>query len=561
MILSTCPHHPTLLTILLDVCTMWSLGYESCTLLGALLMASVSPTTASPICHPAHSSYLLDLCATWTVDRNETVDCRPTYTKSVFVQILVDVLTTINTPNAWMCKAVTKLAREVRKSDFLSFVNLAAGLADTIGHIEGGERTRRVRGKTHHLSSTTSLRDRLGKWMSAILDRLWANMGFAELEILASPSVWFRELEPIVAFLRHAQSSALHFGCHHYVIMEDELRDSTTCLATCCLSALSYQHGNTADVQDLVDLLSETTPITSTFDNLVALVLNGEDLSYSQKNWHKEVLYKLRKLAALLQSYSLLKLEASLWACALRCLERDSLGRSSLPDGVEMLKAQITDAVDDAEMRCFGSVTRPSTSKPQGSKRPSVEEGEWEWEEMVGCWIQRSPVLKRPKLEARQSTIRSQRVTRSGMIRRQKHSLISVNPTPSTSSSTKIPRSSTWATSEPFTDPDEDYHSKKNRSRSNASSQPVQTRRIVNFASILADAQVNRTALHPDQSAAPSSVMRTVTRSDIPKYQGNFHHEYRPVSYLDNPSLDLPSDDLDSLDLFAYAQSSPCTHS
>src|ERR1700683_2500891 len=120
MILSTCPHHPTLLTVLLDVCLKWSLGHESCTLLRALLVASVSPAmTPSPICHPAHSSYLLDLCTTWTAENHKAVNGRSISTKSMFVHILVDVLTDTRVPDTWTCQAVTKLAREIRKTEFV----------------------------------------------------------------------------------------------------------------------------------------------------------------------------------------------------------------------------------------------------------------------------------------------------------------------------------------------------------------------------------------------------------------------------------------------------------
>jgi len=567
MILSICPHHPTLLTILLDVCLMWNLGHESYTLLRSLLVTSVSSsaTSPSPLSHPAHSFYLLDLldCTTGTAEPKCAADFHPIFTQISFTRIVVDVLRNSIMPDAWTCKAVTKFARLVRKSDFTSFVHIAAGLADVIGNIEGGEHTKKRGWKAHEAANTTSARERLDKWVITILHHLWTNMDLTGPELLPPSAMWPIELQAVVELLRQAQSSDLHLVHAKSMTMESKLPYSIVCVATCCLTSFSSLSENTINVRYLVSLLSEITPITSTFDELVTLILDGEDPWSAHMDWQAGVMRKLQILADLLRSHSLLRLEASLWACALRCLERNSYSESRFRPDVEELKNRVIDAVDEAESRCFGSaLVAPSVSKlSQRRKRLDADEGavgeEWEWEEMVRCWIRRSPVVKRTRLDVKQP-----RVLRSTMIRQRKHSSIFVSPPISTSSSTVSSRSPGGATkSQSSTDEESHDDGNENHRVSNVRPRPVVTRRVSNFASILADAQMNRIILHSGRTSTrhkPSTGFYTSIPSHMPIRQKNIAPEEDLVPALYDAFSTLPSDD--SLDLFAYTLSSPIAH-
>src|ERR1700737_2009377 len=134
MILNTCPHHPTLLTILLNVCLSYNLALESHIILHALLVVSISSPDASlpPIAHAAHTSYLIELLSTWTArsDQQPVSLC----TSRAFVIILTGVLADTRTPDVWTCRAIAKLARELRKKDFVSFIHLSIGLAQFISN-------------------------------------------------------------------------------------------------------------------------------------------------------------------------------------------------------------------------------------------------------------------------------------------------------------------------------------------------------------------------------------------------------------------------------------------
>lgn len=558
IILSTCPHHPTLLTVLLDVCLMWNLCHESYTLLRALLVASISSSPASPppISHPAHSYYLLDLCATWTREPKCDIDSCSIFTQSSFTRILVDVLTTDNTLDVWTCKAVARLAREVRKTDFALFVHIATGIAYTIG----GEQTKR-KSNGREAIHTTIARKRLNKWVITMLNHLWANMDLADSEL------WSAELQAITEFLWQVQLSDLHLVRAKSVTVESELLDSIVCLATCSLVSFSTISDNNFDMRFLVGLLSEITPITSTFNELVTIILDSEDPSHPHiLDWPENAMQELQRLADILRGHLLLRLEASLWACALQSLERDSYSESRFRPDVEELKSRVIDAVDEAESRCFGSVpVAPSASKSsQRRKHSDVDgeagEGEWVWEEMVRCWIRRSPVVKRTRLDV-QPPARALRST--VMIHRRSHSPVSVSPPPSTSSSMIFSSlSGGGIESEPFTDEESRDDRKYIHRISNVTPKPVTTRRVSTFASILADAQINRIVLHPNKSSArhkPSMGFYPTTRSrHIPIRQKHIAPDEGLVPAFDESFSTLPSDD--SLDLFAYAHSSPVAH-
>jgi hypothetical protein len=499
---------------------------------------------------------------------NEAVGGHSVHTAAMFVQHLVEVLMDAKKPDVWTCKAVRKLAREVRKTDFTSFVHIAVGLADTIRNFEQGGRTKKRKDSECEMVSTTGARDQLNKWVGIMLVRLEVNTDFSESESLSPPAVWSDELDIIVEFLRCAQLSDLHLIRAKPMTTEPGLPDNIICLAVCCLACFTAQSSITVDMRDLVKLLRQTTPTTSTFDGLVALILSVESSPRPPLDWQANVLRKLQKLAELLRLQSLLEFEASMWACALRCLEQDSFSQVRIRAVVEDLKMRVIDAVDEAESRCFGSALVGSSASLR--RKPSDPDegiigGEWEWEEMVSCWIRRSPVVKRPKLDVRQPTLYARRLLRSTFLQRPKHPSISASPTPTTSSSGIFSRSSGRVTSsDSFTNDsvaeEDNGSSEGNHAISNMCPRPESPRLVSNFASILADAQSSRIVLHSYQSSGrrqPPLDFNTSRGSCMPTDLNEIAEEGL-VPFLDDSFSALPSDD--SLDLFAYSQSSPIAH-
>lgn len=552
MVLCTCPPHPTLLTLLMDVCLSWNLVQESHILLRALLVASISPPGTpnypSPITHPSHSSYLVDLCAIWSAGQASVINNeRQVYTPRVFVNILVDVLTESHLSDAWTCKSLAKFVRSIRKHDFASFVHVAAGLVDTISHNAGGAYAMGGKGKSRESAGVDKMRDRLNKWLACMHDGEWRNLEYCS-EVPA-------DMYTVTEFLRQARWSELHILRTKMGCTISEIPDSIICLTTYCLAMIAPQSSNKADYRDLIELLSETKPITSTFDDLVRSVLNDEDdfLSLPQ-GWHEDVMRKLHLYSAPLRSNLLLKLEASLWACALRYVECNYFLGLSYREEADVLKKQLIEAVDEAEMRCFGSKALGQTPAVQAYNRDLGQSpgGEWEWEEMVGGWIRRSPIAHKPRLGSETSLPHSKRVLRSRLLLLMRRPPISASPTPSSSSSAIFSRSSTHDTSESFSDNCDANEEEKDV---NPAKKPRLSPRISNFTSILADAQMNRTILHEEPQFQHTPKNFAIRRPSTYIHRKGVSSDENLVPSRDDSFAMLPSDD--SLDLF-QAQSSPC---
>lgn len=527
MILSACPPQPTLLTILLDVCLASDLVHQSHILLRALLTFSFTPVNynvPSPISHPAHTSYLVDLCATWSKD--EGAFSNAFNLRRIFTGVLIDILADISSADAWSCKAVTKLAREHRKKDFVSFVSMSSGLARFVG---------KAKANVH----TASVRSQLAKWVGYMLKRIWAHRISFGLDLCLPTVECHEELVAIADFLAQAKSSGLHLPCDRSGGPESHLPDAIACIATCYLTVLSD-----TVVSQLTDLLWEIIPSPSTFNDLVTLIIGDDEVSY-HNDWYVRCMHKLHEHASLLRSKALLKLEASLWACALGHSERDSFGESVRPDALKDFREKIIAAVDDAERRCFGEVRASPMVTQKLKRRRGTSSGEWEWEEMVGSWIRRSPVNKRGRVDNEPT----RRVLRSTMSRQARNHSISTSPTPSASALFSAPSTPDTLTDASDLDNDEEVER-------TIISEPGLTRRNSNFASILANAQTNRTVLHkrkqPSGDIIPTNHRKTARKLSTPT---NENRRGQLVPSVDDSFSMLPSDD--SLDLFAYTESSP----
>lgn len=548
MILNICPPHPTLLVLLIEVCCSVNLAREAQTLLHKLLSMAISSssTSPSPLSHPAHSSYLIDLCATWVGDNDTSTACARSFrTRLTFTSILIDVLENSEMSDAWTCRSVTKFARANRKADYSSFLYIASALARSISHNEGpsgpGDK-----GKQCQMQNYTAAFHRLNKWVVNMIEDQWDETEFTDVETNA-----------LARFLACAHESDLHLT--HPQLEVPELPNNIVALASCCLTKASTAHPRREDeVTTYHSLLSEVKPISSTFHNLVNLILKDE--AFSGKEWHSLVITCVHDYASALRAHKLLKLEASLWACVVRILEGDSYTPPSPHCDVEQLQDLAIEAVDEAESRCFGSArsvpSTPATSH-SGKKRPAKSpHGEWEWEDMVGSWIRRSPVVKRPKLQASQSAICTQLTSRNAAPswKPTRHSLPGRIYPPNVSSISGFSRASTRSVSETTTEASVDENK-----RATGSDLPKTSKapHIRNFASILADAHTNVTVLHRRTSWAGPQPVKSIHHAALygPRKENRQREEVDiPPAYEDN-FASMPSDD--SMDLFACNQSSP----
>ncbi|KAJ6593696.1 hypothetical protein B0H19DRAFT_31626 [Mycena capillaripes] len=336
-IILRCPHHFTLLSILLDVSLQHNLYHESCVLLHRLLQAAVSPaseTGSARLCHPAHSNYLIDLCRKWS-------DTHPT---SVLIGILTTVLVETARPELWCCKALAKFTRELHNQDFQSLIHMASQLVTSVAEVRSKRRTFGI--------EESFLTNQLNKWLNY-------SSSFPPSE----------DSTLILEFLEQCRRS----GVHQKTSESESLAATVVCWATHYLP-VAMPGADTS----IYRLLKDVSPSVTIYNLLV------------EKSFIKETTVKLQDTRLLLQRYArclraknLLLLEASLWACTLRFVEvsTERFGPCSSRQEVSLYREELMELVDDAERRCFGSSVRSVGSSPCRQVR-------WEWEESMGCWIQ-----------------------------------------------------------------------------------------------------------------------------------------------------------------------------
>lgn len=524
LILSTTIPHPTLLSILLDITLAHGHSYESNTILRALLFVALSPLSTGagpPICHPAHSLFLLELRTRWTGSG---------FPERTFYGILVDVLHVVQSPEAWRCQAVHKLAKSIDSSDFLSFMELVHGCTHIVCELDYSDR-RKIRAtklkQQENTYAAMRLWTQLHEWLGIACDLCITVCDSGESSIEYSDAVY--------AVLE------LTLSADNVGIPQADLQGAMVCLATHWLSSPFI-----LDVQSdsIVNRLGEITPRSSTYVTLIAKTFARLSLSLGQR--------RLESFAAALRSQGLLHLEASLWSCALRHIEYPTPG-CLLGPGIEVeeigeYRDRLIDLVDEAEHRCFGvNAPSPSSSGRIQSSDANVDAfndttgglgRQWQWEAMLRCWVRRDKdhpsVNKKRKVEGA------------------KMSCLSDSPTfrlrrTARSHSATIGRTQNGYIREPIA---EDRRSSQN-------GEETSTRDIrlpleawpSNFTSLLADAFSQRTALRGTLEKKPRAE----------GIKSRLGIQLSPPFYSDkqqgNP---LPSDDL--LDLFIYQSSSSPPH-
>jgi hypothetical protein len=377
-VLNTTIHHPTLLSILLDVTLAHGLLYESNTVLRALLFVAFSPVSTCarpPICHPAHSVFLLEHRTRWIGGG---------FSDQAFCRIFVEVLDAAQSCEAWGCKAVHKLAKNICGSDFFSFMELASGCTSMASELDFSDR-RKIRATMLKQQNTSyvamRLWTRICQWLDIACDHY-----------ITAEEWSMKNSDAVYAFLELSLSSGLH---HDICTVDDadilyaDLQGAIACLATHWLSSCSILKSQT---DSIVRRLREITPRSSTYVTLVTKTFAKLSLSLSQS--------KLRSFAMVLRLHGLLRLEASLWACALHHIELPApehlFESSNRMEEIREYRDCLIDLVDDAEHRCFGVDTPSPDSCHMPSSHAKIDASgstasrlncEWQWEATLRCWV------------------------------------------------------------------------------------------------------------------------------------------------------------------------------
>jgi len=553
LVLAICPHHHTLVSTLLDICLSFGLVYESRRLLGIILnIAFLSTTSPPPITHPGHVSYLADLLSRWVSGNSDTMssDAIPLFSVSTFSRAVVDTLAQSNI-SLWACKAVARFSRSVEVTDIDSFVTLLDSLVETMHYHYP---VRSGKGKEKETPDIVAIRHCLHDWMNWLFAVI-ANTSAALADESRCP-----DINSIILLLDRCRSYGMHtlrLGASPQP-SQAELPDAITILAT----HLHVTYSLEDYVPCLLDLLREVSPIPTTFTRLVEHMYRGSAQDFTTS---------LQQTSSALQTHKLLHLDASLWACALRVFESTPKGTSK---EIQRFKLLLIDGVDEAERRLFGTgppdsspvVRLPGqTKKSRGAhhRRPS---GEWEWEEMVGCWIRKTPahVKKKRKIVhgLHESPVFIKRLLHRGTRRYVTQGSSRVNVPHKSARSvmgSTVSRardclsSPSSRGSENFAEDsyDHSWWGEENEKENLMPSSPIVDRRPAlrprhsNFSSILMDAQKNRVDLHDPKR--PTTNIFSSSKQSRPSLS-------RKLSVCP-PAAMLPSDD--SMDLFAYTTSSP----
>ncbi|KAG2051199.1 hypothetical protein BDR06DRAFT_597072 [Suillus hirtellus] len=551
LVLAICPHHHTLVSALLDICLSFGLVHESRSLLSIILEIAFLPTTSPPpITHPGHAFYLADLLARWVSGNSNRMpyDAIPLFSVSTFSRAVADALAQQN--SLWTCKAVDRFSRSVELTDIDSFVTLVDSLVETIHDhypVQSGK------GKEKETVDIEAIRCCLHDW----INRLFAVI----VNTPAEPADESRcpDIDSIIILLDRCRSYGMHTLRLGDLIQlfQDELPDAITILAThlhVTYSLASYD-------SCLLHLLREVSPIPTTFTGLVKHMHRGSA---------QDFMTSLQQFSSALQTHKLLQLDASLWACALHVFESTPKGTSK---EIQRFKLLLIDGVDEAERRLFGAgppdsspaVRMPGQSKRSRGVHHRRPSGEWEWEEMVGCWIRKTPAHVKKKKKIAQVALHESPVFIKRLLRRgtrryvtQDSSRVTVPQRSARSAMGSIASRASDRLSSPSSRGSENFaedvndhywwggdNEKENLMPSSplAERRPALKPRHSNFSSILMDAQKNRVNLH-DQKSPAVSISSSSKRS-----QPSLSRKLSVYSF----AAMLPSDD--SMDLFAYATS------
>ncbi|KAI0633675.1 hypothetical protein C8Q77DRAFT_1116338 [Trametes polyzona] len=404
-ILDACPHHPTLLNALLEVCLSHRLAPEAHTILSSFFATAIQPRSQTafpcPLTHPAHKNFLTTLresCSATSVVNDRT-----------FTRLLVNELSVPSSTglDAWTSKAVTRLARELRDRDFDGcFVPLCSGLVGVLTHSRphGKATSKHARIPDDNQGKLYGdALERLAKWVISMLDRLHAPAANEVESFTAS-----------VEFLVDAAPHGLHI-CHDPPASSSAcLADALVCLTTYCLASPHATSLHTHDLSVLKDILHSAHIRNNTLDGLISHIFplprfelfamplaEPEDSNTptppppALPDVHGTGMEALSALAAPLRAHGLLKCEAALWLAALRHVEEliatptvtqsiTTPGRKLNQGELFNLRLELMDRVEESERRCFGGDMPPPAPGQDG-------EGEWVWEEMVGSWVLKSP--------------------------------------------------------------------------------------------------------------------------------------------------------------------------
>ncbi|VDB95934.1 unnamed protein product [Peniophora sp. CBMAI 1063] len=382
LLLSSCPHNPTLFSCLLDLSLNYRLVQESRSILSAYLSLCVQPAAsnmAPPLAHPSHTEFLKDLSSRWTSTPassslsalphapQQGFQPNPHFSTRTFVDIFVTALSETQCHEAWTCKATARLARRLRQTDTHGYASLCGGLMELLCRAPPAADDDRP--------------ERLALW----LDNL--PMSFqAEEDVTMS----------IMHLICAAQKAGLHVMDTTRLAIDSPMRllqSALVCIAIRCLGSVVSQ-ANSHLRYPLITLL-RSAPQTATLDSVVGPCFDVSTSSSADtpsstqalSDSFNDIFHRVDFIASALREGVLARLESSLWSCALRHFQRMKLSEGSGAHASNIFRQKLVDArtaaagrrvLEDAEIERMRSLcpspppSRPSSPVPEPMQIPEI---------------------------------------------------------------------------------------------------------------------------------------------------------------------------------------------
>jgi len=296
IILQSCPPHPTLLYLLLEVCVAHPHSSHTIPLAETLLQSMItvsfaSPSTPSaisplppPICHAAHPTFLTSLCSLW---------CNSDFGDSeTFLSVLLEV-SVYGTSEAWTSKAVSILGKELSKDNFSYLVRMAARLIDIVA--ESKHKTSKVDKRPTERRMALLLR-----WLHQIFDRL-VSTDYVE----SDTELCLRCLELISAYFESDLGTRLLAGGGKPACEVDGMMVN---IATWFFAVFPPAFSPVEDARRLIRYLQISDARPTIFTPLVTRFF--ESVSDDEVPW--EMLTQLHSFASALDSNGMYELELSM---------------------------------------------------------------------------------------------------------------------------------------------------------------------------------------------------------------------------------------------------------
>lgn len=375
-----------------------------------------SGSTIYPLCHPIHSNYLVTLHHTCCQPPANSTRSR--FSDYSFTCMLVDTLTDTakGVADLWTCKAMTRFARDIYRSDFTAYMYLCSGAMQNIPICKPSTVPKK-RSRHKHFSYERGpppdhrLPDQLVAWLSEILPCLIDTSGHHTEDFLA-----------VLSFLKDTTST------HSFHIQPPQVADAILCLSTLCFRPTFYSSLPADEKEHLKSILHQVHVRSETYDKLILSVLSGGSHTPSSSRCQTPLRHvsrnvilcstaidTIREIARPLRARAFHRLEASLWSSTLRNVEVTFIHSGTVTAGIgssremDALRRELVERVERAERRCFGAGRSSQGGiAPQDvvevEARPesmAVSDGEeWEWEDMVGTWVRKTPMAVKTSLIA-----------------------------------------------------------------------------------------------------------------------------------------------------------------